>query len=136
MASSSSDPEQVRAVVDRYVRASNANDKAEVLSLFAPDAVWHDPVGQPPHVGVDAIGAFYDQARAMADRIEMKPADVIVCGNEAAMVFEIHVTIGDGTNGVQGMVMDAVETFEIDEHGRISGMKAYWDMTRARPKNG
>ncbi len=131
MASSSSNPEQVRAVVDRYVNASNANDKAEVMSLFAPDAVWHDPVGEPPHVGLDAISAFFDQARSMADRIEMKPDNVIVCGNEAVMVFEIHVTIGDG-----GMVMDAVETFEIDDDGRISGMKAYWDMSRARRQGG
>ena len=120
-------PERVRAVVDAYVAASNANDKAAVLQLFAPDAVWFDPVGEPPHTGIDAIAAFYDQARSMADRIEMKPTDVIVCGNEAAMVFEIHVTLGDG-----GMVMDAVETFVVDEDGRISGMKAYWDMTRAR----
>lgn len=129
MASSSSNSETVRAIVDQYVSASNANDKAAVLALFAPDAVWHDPVGQPPHVGVDAISEFFDQTRTMADRIEMKPSDVIVCGNEAVMVFEIHVTIGDG-----GMVMDAVETFEIDDAGLISGMKAYWDMTRARPR--
>jgi steroid delta-isomerase len=122
-------PEEVRSVVDRYVAASNANDKDAVLSLFAPDAVWHDPVGQPPHVGIDAIGAFYDQSRTLADRIEMKPNDVIVCGTEAVMVFEIHVTIGDG-----GMVMDAVETFEIGDAGKITGMKAYWDMARARAR--
>jgi hypothetical protein len=45
------------------------------------------------------------------------------------MVFEIHVTIGDG-----GMVIDAVETFEVNDDGKISGMKAYWDMTRARSR--
>lgn len=129
MASSSKNPEAVRAIVDQYVSASNANDKAAVLSLFAPDAVWHDPVGQPPHIGLDAISAFFDEARAMADHIEMKPRDLIVCGNEAVMVFEIHVTLGEG-----GMVMDAVETFEVDDTGRISGMKAYWDMSRARPR--
>jgi steroid delta-isomerase len=122
-------PEIVRSVVDDYVAASNANDRDAVLALFAPDAVWHDPVGQPPHVGVEAIGAFYDQARSLADRIEMKPADVIVCGNEAVMVFEIHVTIGDA-----GMVMDAVETFDINDDAKIVGMKAYWDMTRGRSR--
>jgi steroid Delta-isomerase len=122
-------PETVRAVVDAYVAASNAGDRDAVLALFAPDAVWYDPVGQPPHTGLEGIGAFYDQARTMADRIEMKPSDVIVCGNEAAMVFEIHVTLGDG-----GMVMDAVETFEVNDDGKISGMKAYWDMTRARAR--
>jgi steroid delta-isomerase len=124
-------PETVRAVVDQYVALSNANDRAGVLELFTPDAVWFDPVGQPPHVGVEGIGAFFDQSRAMADRIELKPNDVIVCGNEAVMVFEIHVTMGDG-----GMIMDAVETFEINDEGKIAGMKAYWDMTRARQHSG
>jgi steroid delta-isomerase len=122
-------PEVVRSVVDAYVAASNTNDRAAVLALFAPDAVWYDPVGHPPHVGLEGIGAFFDRTRTMADRIEMKPSDVIVSGNEAAMVFEIHVTIGDG-----GMVMDAVETFEVDDDGKITGMKAYWDMTRARER--
>jgi steroid delta-isomerase len=120
-------PESVRAIVDEYVTASNANDRAAVLALFAADAVWYDPVGQPPHVGVEGIGAFFDQARTMADRIEMKPSDVIVCGNEAAMLMEIHAMIGGGT-----MIMDVVETFEINDDGKIAGMKAYWDMTRAR----
>jgi steroid Delta-isomerase len=119
--------ERVRAVVEQYVASSNANDRAAVLALFAPDAVWHDPVGHPPHTGLEAIGAFFDQSRALADRIDLKANDIIVCGNEAAMVFEIHVTVGEGD-----MIIDAVETFEINDDDKILGMKAYWDMTRAR----
>ena len=122
-------PEQVKAVAEAYVAASNANDKQTVLSLFAPDALWFDPVGQAPHVGVDGIGAFYDESRALADRIEMKLVDVIACGTEAAMVLEIHATIGESE-----MIMDCVETVEVNDDGKISGMKAYWDMSRARTR--
>jgi len=122
-------PEQVKAVAEEYVSASNANDKQAVLSTFAPNAVWFDPVGQPPHVGADGIGAFFDSARALADRIELKLVDVIVCGTEAAMVLEIHVTIGESE-----MIMDCVETIEVDDDAKISGMKAYWDMSRARTR--
>jgi len=122
-------PEQVKAVAEAYVAASNANDKQTVLSQFAPDAVWFDPVGQPPHVGVDGIGAFFDETRALADRIEMKLVDVIACGTEAAMVLEIHVTIGESE-----MILDCVETVEVNDDGKISGMKAYWDMSRARTR--
>jgi steroid Delta-isomerase len=121
--------EQVKAVAEAYVAASNANDKQTVLSYFAPDAVWFDPVGRPPHVGVDGIGAFYDETRALADRIEMKLVDVIACGTEAAMVLEIHATIGESE-----MIMDCVETVEVNDDGKISGMKAYWDMSRARTR--
>ena len=49
--------------------------------------------GEPPHVGHEGVGAFWDQARALAESIELVPSDVIVCGNQAAMVFEIHVTL-------------------------------------------
>jgi len=122
-------PEEVRAVAEAYISASNANDKDAVLALFAPDAEWFDPVGQPPHVGHAGVGEFYDQARSLADRIEMKLHDVIVCGTEAAMVLEIHAFMGEG-----GMVMDCVETFEVDDNAKIRGMKAFWDMSRARPR--
>jgi steroid delta-isomerase len=121
-------PEAVRAVVDAYVDAYRRNDKQACLDLFRPDAVWHDPVGAPPHVGHEGVGAFWDQGRSMADSIELVPNDVIVCGNSAAMVFEIHVRMGDG-----GMVMDAVEIFDIGDDDKIVELKAYWDMTRSRP---
>jgi len=120
-------PEQVKAVAETYVSASNANDKEKVLAQFSADAVWHDPVGQPPHVGRAGVGEFYDQTRALADRVEMKLHDVIVCGTEGAMVLEIRVTMGESV-----MIMDCIETFEVDDNARISGMKAYWDMSRAR----
>jgi steroid delta-isomerase len=122
-------PEQVKAAAEAYVTASNANDKQAVLDQFAPDAVWFDPVGQPPHVGADGIGAFFDQTRTLADRIEMKLLDVIVCGTEAALVLEIHATIGDSV-----MIMDCVETVEFDDEAKIARMKAYWDMSRARTR--
>jgi uncharacterized protein (TIGR02246 family) len=122
-------PEQVTAVIDAYVDAYKRNDRQAAIDCFRSDAVWHDPVGQPPHVGHQGIGEFWDQAHAMADSIELVPRDVLVGGNEAAMVFEIHVVIGDG-----GMVMDAVETFVVDDDGKISEAKAYWDMTRSRPR--
>lgn len=123
------EPDEVRAVVDAYVDAYRRNDKDAALALFAPDAVWHDPVGQPPHVGHAGVAAFWEQARELADRIVLEPRDVFVCGNEAAMAFEIHVTMGDG-----GMTMDAIEVFELNDDGRIATAKAYWDMTRARPR--
>ena len=121
--------EQVKAVAEAYVAASNANDKQAVLSSFAPNAVWFDPVGQPPHVGADGIGAFYDETRALADRIEMKLIDVIVCGTEAAMVLEIHATFGESET-----IMDCVETLEVNDAAKISGMKAFWDLSRARTR--
>ena len=119
--------DEITAAVHAYVDATNRNDKDAVVAMFAPDAVWFDPVGAPPHVGRDGVAAFWDQTRTMADRIEMLLDDVIVCGPEAAMKFRIRATIGDAT-----MEMDGVETFVVDDACRFTLVKAYWDMTRAR----
>ena len=72
-------PDDVRKVVDAYVDSYRRNDKQACIDLFAADAVWHDPVGEPPHVGHEGVGAFWDQARALAKSIELVPSDVIVC---------------------------------------------------------
>lgn len=128
--------EQVRAVVDAYVDSYRRNDKQACLALFAPDAVWHDPVGEPPHVGHVGVSAFWDQARVMAESIELKPSDIIVCADQAAMVFEIHVTLRGAEPPASPtiMEMDAVEIFVINDDGLISELRAYWDMSRARTR--
>ena len=46
--------------------------------------------------------------------IEMKLIDVIVCGTEAAMVLEIHATIGGSET-----IMDCVETLEVNDDAKI-----------------
>ena len=128
-------PDEVRSVVDAYVDSYRRNDKQACIGLFAADAVWHDPVGEPPHVGHAGVGAFWDQARVLAESIELVPSDVIVCANQAAMVFEIHVTLaGAEESPSTTMIMDAVETFLLDDEGKISELRAYWDMSRARTR--
>jgi len=122
--------EEIRARVEAYVERSNANDKDAVVAMFAPDANWFDPVGQPPHAGRAGVAEFWDQTHTMADRIDMKLRDVIVAGNEAAMIFEIHATIGENT-----MIMDGVETFEVNDEGLFTLVKAYWDMSKARSQS-
>ena len=121
-------PEQVRATVDAYVDAYARNDKAAFLALWAPDGVLEDPVGTPAHQGIEALGAFWDGARELADRIELVPVAVIVTGDEAAMVFEIHAHIGDG-----GLLMQAVDVMRVDDDGRLLGVRAYWVMATATP---
>ena len=121
-------PEQVQAAVDAYVAAYQANDKAAFLDAFADDGVVIDPVGTPPHGGRDARGTFWDTVHQLTERLTFDVKDVVVCGNEAAMVFRIHAGTADA-----GLVMDAVDIFEVDDDGKIASMRAYWDMSRATP---
>jgi steroid delta-isomerase len=118
--------EQMRAVADAYVDAYKRADKEALLALFAPDATFEDPVGQPVHHGHAGIGAFWDRSHALAS-IELVQKDVIVCANEMVMLFEVHASVGDST-----MVLDAIDVFVLDDDARIASLKAYWDMARAR----
>jgi uncharacterized protein (TIGR02246 family) len=120
-------PEQVRATVDAYVAAYRANDKAALVALFTDDCEWTDPVGTPTHHGPDGVGAFWDGAHALAESIVLEPKDVHVCGDEAAMVFEIHATIGG-----RRTTIDAVDVFVFDDEARIRSGKAYWEIGKAR----
>jgi steroid delta-isomerase len=121
-------PEQVRAAVDAYVDAYQRNDRGRFLDAFADEGVVIDPVGTPAHTGRDGRGAFWDTVHEMTERLSFDVKDIVVCGREAAMVFQIEARAGDG-----GMMIDAVDVFEVDDDGRIAQLKAYWDMARARP---
>jgi len=121
-------PEQVQAAVDAYVAAYHENDRDAFLDAFATNGVIVDPVGTLPHAGREARGAFWDTVHQLTERMTFDVKDVVVCGNEAAMVFGIHASSGDA-----GIVLDAVDIFEVDDDGKIASMRAYWDMGRATP---
>ena len=121
-------PEQVQAAVESYVAAYQTNDRDAFLDVFATDGVIVDPVGTPPHAGREARGAFWDTVHQLTERMTFDVKDVVVCGSEAAMVFGIHASTGDA-----GIVLDAVDIFEVDDDGKIASMRAYWDMGRAKP---
>jgi ketosteroid isomerase-like protein len=103
-----------------------ANDRDAFLAAFADGGVIEDPVGTPAHLGQDACGGFWDTVHQLTERMSFDVKDVIVCGSEAAMVFRIHAGTADA-----GIVIDAVDIFEVDDEGKIASMRAYWDMSRA-----
>ncbi len=120
-------PEAIQATIDRYVEAYRNNDKAALLALYADDCEWTDPVGTPAHHGHEGVAKFWDDARTMADAIVLEFRDAQICGTEAAVLLEIHATIGGTT-----MVIDAVDVFQFDDNAKIKIGKAYWDMAKAR----
>ncbi len=120
--------DQIRTTVAAYVDAYKTNDRAAFLELWAADGVLEDPVGTPSHSGTAALGAFWDGARELADSIELVPESVIIAGGEAAMNFEVHAHMGDG-----GLVIKVIDIMTFDDDGRLTTVRAYWDMASATP---
>ena len=117
-------PADLRAAVDRYIDAWNAEDRAAWLACFADDAVSEDPVGSDPIKGHEAIGAFWDGIHSMFEGAKLNPVlGPIVCGNEVMLAMQ--ATGSAGGNEVQ---IDIVDHFRVGDDGTISSLRAFWTM--------
>jgi steroid delta-isomerase len=118
------DAETIRATITRYMAAMSVGDRNTWVGCFAPDATLEDPVGADVLTGTDAIGEFFDNAHAMADAISMEATGPArVAAGEAAFPFRILTTLGDSR-----FTMPVVDVMSFDDEGRITSMRAFWDM--------
>jgi ketosteroid isomerase-like protein len=108
--------------------------KDEWLALFAPDAVVEDPVGPSMfdaegkgHRGHEAIAAFWDLAIAPVERFHFAIEDSFAGGDSCANVGTITSVLGDGTR----VDAEGVFVYRVDEHGRITSLRAHWEVERA-----
>ena len=115
-------PAQVSAAVDTYVQALASRDRDAWLAAFSADAVLVDPVPSAPVSGGDGLGRFFDGLMAMADRVTVRPRQVLVCGAEAAVVF----TTVAGPDAGGGVAFDGVLLVTVDDDGKLSEVRSYW----------
>ena len=113
---------RTRNAVESYARAWRNNDRALLLDTFAEDAVFIDPVGTPPHEGRTAIGKFWDSAHQGGAQLTPVVHRIVVCGNEAVLLFRMEVRSPGG-----GMALEVCDHMEVNEEGRIQIAKAFWD---------
>ena len=116
------------------MQAVEAGDREAWLALFSADAVVEDPIGESPmdptgegHRGIEAIAAFYDAVigpNEVRFRIERSHA----AGREVANVGTITTTMADGTV----VHTDLVATYRVDPGGRVTSLRAYWELDRLR----
>jgi steroid delta-isomerase len=125
-------PDELRSLVDDYMRAMSTNDKASYVALFAADATVEDPVGSGVHTGHDEIGAFWDMVHGLSESITLVPTGPVrVSGDELAFPMQAVSDIG-GTK----MVVDIIDVFAVDDDRKITAMRAFWDMAEMRPHEG
>jgi steroid delta-isomerase len=118
-------PEVVRAVLESYLRAWASGDKALLLSLFASDCEWSDPVGTPPFKGHEGVGRFWDFAHEDKSReLTPKLQRIVVCANEGILEFTMQVRVPQLN---QGLDLNIIDRFVLDEQGKIRTAQAYWD---------
>jgi steroid Delta-isomerase len=112
--------------------AAVARDKEAWLALFADDAVVEDPIGPSHfdpdgngHRGKEAIAKFFDMAIAPS-QLEFHFEKTYQCGNEEANVGHIVIVAGG-----YRVIADGVFTYRVDDDGKISALRAYWELDKA-----
>ena len=126
--------EKTHETIEAYAKAWATGDKELLLSIFAEDAIWHDPVGTPPFKGLKGVEKFWDFSHQDSAR-QLTPVvhEIITCGNEGILRFTMQVRI---PNLNQGLDMSIIDYFQVNDDGKITTAKAFWDRTKITAPEG
>jgi steroid Delta-isomerase len=120
---------EMRSVVEQYLTLVGGGTAEQITALYADDATLEDPVGADPHVGRDAILAFYkviEPIKRSTELVSFKAA-----GDTA--VFEFHIVTYFDEFTIE---LSPVDIMVFGADGRIASMRAVWspqDMVRRSP---
>lgn len=109
--------------VENYIQLLNVHSMDMLEALYAKDATVEDPYGTEPHVGIDAIKAFYTKAFS-ADISAKLTGPVRVAGDSAAFPFEVNFN---------GMMMQIIDVFRFNDDDKVISMAAYWSEANITP---
>lgn len=112
--------EQKLAAVHGYVAAFAAGDADAAAALFAEDATVEDPIGTPILHGRAAIREFYVGSMATGAKLELQ-GDPRCVADYVAFAFAVNLEWGG-----QRSVIEVIDTFRLDDAGKIIEMRAYW----------
>ena len=112
---------EMKAVLQQYLDAYNAQDADAIIALYADNATIEDPVGSAPLQGKEAIGAFYRQVIPMGGKLKLVVPVRGSHSNSAAMAFVVENFMYGNTVNI-----NVIDVMTFDESGKITSMRAYW----------
>jgi steroid delta-isomerase len=112
--------EQKLAAVQGYVDAFDAGSADAVISLFAEDATVEDPLGTPIKRGHAELREFYAVSMATGAKLALLGAPRCAA-DYVAFPFSVTLEWGGQTS-----VIEVIDTFRLNDAGKIIEMRAYW----------
>ena len=113
------------------IACAQNGEKEQWLSLFADDAVVHDPVGSSPHdstgdgfVGKERLSEFWD--------LMIGPSTMVITSHNQIAAGPVHCAcIATATNQLAedlNIDIEMVVTYQVNDEGLITSLNAYWDL--------
>ncbi|MBL4889076.1 MAG: nuclear transport factor 2 family protein [Candidatus Lindowbacteria bacterium] len=118
-----SQSETGRKVIEDYYAAIRDNDREAWLSLFDESAITYCPVGEPANHGEEAIGKFFDTLIGHFTKVEIYPNFYLARGLHGSAHWNVMCETADGKR----VEMEGLDSFLLDEDGKIVNMHGYWD---------
>lgn len=122
-------PMQNQSIVERYMSACTAGDKAELLDVLSAEAVhYFSPREMKPVIGADRIAQFWIDARAVEPRWTI---DNIVSQGDQVVVEFTNTFLsrpGDASSTTLGR---GCEWYRIKEN-KITEIRAYFESDYSR----
>lgn len=116
-------PEIVSRAVREYFAAIRSMDITAIVRTFSEDAVTYDPVGTPGNNGHRKIEEFFQTITAAFKEVGLTENEIFIAGNCAAVKWT-----GQGvSNAGKTVKFEGIDTFEINESGKIQLLRAYWN---------
>lgn len=116
-------PEVISTVVRNFFSATRAMDQQAWVNTFATDAVSYDPVGGPRIEGHEGLAAFFQSIVGAFKDVGLTEDQIFIAGNCAAVKWT-----GRGVSNQGNKVhFEGIDVFEINEHGKIQNLRAYWN---------
>lgn len=120
--------DQMRAAIEGYVAGFEAADVDALVGLFADNATVEDPVGGGQVLqGKDAIREFYGFSISTGAKLAML-GEPRCAGDYVAFPFTVTL---DWEGARQ--VIEVIDTFRIDDAGKITEMRAFWGPENMKP---
>ncbi|MGW5519302.1 nuclear transport factor 2 family protein [Nocardia africana] len=113
--------DEVRGVIDVYIKAWETQDPDLIVTIFTPDATYAERVFEEPHRGEDGIRAYW-QSKVVGEQsnISCQLLNLYLDGNVATAEWEAEF---DTPAGRKRMREVAILEFR---GGLISSLREYW----------
>lgn len=111
--------DQIVSVVETYVELLAAHRTDDLVELFVPDAVQHEPIGVRTNRGHDEIRKYFDESKDGGFTVGLL-SPITVVGNFAAMQIRVQL------DGVPDFA--STDLFEFDDDCRIVSITALPDV--------
>lgn len=122
------DKAKVRALLERYCTAMNTGEREAWLDCFADDAYREDPVGTPPAVGREALGAAFDENHIPVTLTLTQ--DPLVVGDEVIAFFTVDAEMDGGRMRLPRIVDHIVLTAD---GAKFQRLRAFFDYAELVP---